>query len=273
MINFINRNKKYIISLVLFILFLHFLSNRISKNNSTGMIGQVIVFFEAPIQSAFSHSKRSFFGGIDSYVFLFNLKEKIKELKHKNQLLEKDLTMMKVYKDENEILKNDLNYLNESDFKPLMVDVIGLGGTSYSKVVRINKGSRHGIKQNMGVYTPIGCIGKVVSVFFKASDVLLITDSNSSVDVRNARNRARAIMKGMGEDDRLRLDYVDKKYDFSIGDTIVTSGIVGIWPKDIIVGSVESIDKNADYLFQTVYIKPTEDFKHLDHLLIYLGLK
>jgi rod shape-determining protein MreC len=173
---------------------------------------------------------------------------------------------------ENLILRRDLHYLRSQNLNTISAAVISVGGSIYEKVLRINRGSRQGVKPNLGVFTYGGCIGKIIRVGLETSEVLMIIDPNSSVDVRNARSRERAIMKGLGSSSRLVLDYVEKRADFQVGDKIVTSGILGIWPADILVGQVIEIaeEKDSDYLFRKIYIEPSESFHRLDHLFIFM---
>jgi rod shape-determining protein MreC len=272
MLAFLNQKRKYIIALIFFLAILRFASDRITKRHQPGKIGQLVLFVETPIQVIFSSMQKRLSKFLLSYYLMQKAERELEILQLKYLKLYQKQHQYEMDHLENQILRRDLHYLKTQNLNTISADVISIGGSVYEKMVRVNQGSKSGVAPNMGVFAYGGCVGKVIRAGFETAEVLLIIDPNSSVDVRNARSRARAIMKGLGNPNRLVLDYVEKKADFKVGDKIVTSGILGIWPSDILVGQVVEIedDKNSDYLFRKIYVEPSETFHHLDHLFIYM---
>ena len=84
----------------------------------------------------------------------------------------------------------------------------------------------------MPVIRDDGVIGQVVAVSSKTSDVLLLMDSTSAIDVISQRSRARGILRG-GASGKLRFEYLLKGTDLSKGDEVVTSGLDGVYPKGL----------------------------------------
>jgi rod shape-determining protein MreC len=95
---------------------------------------------------------------------------------------------------------------------------------------------------------------------------MLITDASSAVAALVQSSRARAICRGEG--DGLSLEFLQQQEEIAIGDTIITSGTGGIFPKGLVLGRATNI-KNSGYgLFQTVQIRPAVDFSRLEEVLV-----
>jgi rod shape-determining protein MreC len=119
----------------------------------------------------------------------------------------------------------------------------------------------------MAVLANQGVVGKIIAVSPNASRVLLIDDHNSALDGFDQRSRARGIVAGM-VDDGVILKYADRSQDLRTGDTIVTSGLDGIFPRGLLVGTIQSVRRDGAGLFLGVRIAPAVDFRELEQVLI-----
>jgi rod shape-determining protein MreC len=99
-------------------------------------------------------------------------------------------------------------------------------------------------------------IGRVVEVTAQSAKVLLLTDSNSGIDVIVQRTRARGIVSGSLENSTI-LKYVKRSEDVQIGDRLITSGLDGIFPKGLMVGTVTKVRKQTLGLFQAIEVIPS----------------
>ena len=151
---------------------------------------------------------------------------------------------------------------------PLIVaSVIGLDFTGWQKIISINKGKDDGVEKNMAAVAPDGVIGRVLKVYSNASQVLLVTDYSSSIDAVIQRSRVRGIVSGRGSDG-LILRFVANDGDVIEGDTVVTSGLSGIFPKGQIVGKVEKVTGGGRDFFKDVKLNSFVDFLRLEEVLI-----
>jgi rod shape-determining protein MreC len=124
--------------------------------------------------------------------------------------------------------------------------VIGRPTSSWEGSLVIDKGSGSGFKLGMPVVTAQGLLGQLVEVAPNASKVRLITDRRSGVAALIQSSRAPGIVRGSIEGD-LSLDFLDRSFKPKIGDTVVTSGIGGVFPKGIVIGDVSFIrDQRTD---------------------------
>ena len=121
----------------------------------------------------------------------------------------------------------------------------------------------------MPVVNTQGVVGRIIWSSPNYSKVLLLSDPNSGVDVMVQRSRARGVVEGAGKD-RLRLKYLQQGMDIIPGDKLITSGAAGVFPPDILVGVVRSVEKEDTGLFQKVEVDPAVDFDHLEEALIIL---
>jgi rod shape-determining protein MreC len=146
-------------------------------------------------------------------------------------------------------------------------EVIGRDPSAWSRTLIIDKGSRDGLSQGQPAVVPDGVAGQVVEVAAHYAKVLLITDPNNAVDALVQRSRARGIVKG-GEGGSCLLDYAMRKDEIRVGDTIVTSGLDGVYPKGLRVGSVTSVSRRHSGMFQDVVVSPFVDFEKIEEVLV-----
>jgi rod shape-determining protein MreC len=121
----------------------------------------------------------------------------------------------------------------------------------------------------MAVLAPGGIVGRVITPTTLASKVQLLIDRNAAVGVLDERSRAQGVAIGDGTT-RLRLEYVAGTADLKVGDSIVTSGIDGIYPKGFVVGQIESVDRGAGE-YSRIVIRPSVDFSSLEAVLVILA--
>ncbi len=152
-------------------------------------------------------------------------------------------------------LERLLGFRNDLNIDTLPAEVIGAGATSDFRVLTIDRGSKNGVVTNMAVIAPTGVVGRVVTPTHHASKVQLLIDRNAAAGALVERTRAQGIVVGKGEV-IIRMDFVAATADVKIGDTIVTSGIDGIYPRGFVIGKVESVG-SGNGIYKTVeFVRP-----------------
>ncbi len=144
--------------------------------------------------------------------------------------------------------------------------VIAGGASPDFRTITIDIGTRAGVATDMAVVTPAGVVGRVIRAGTFASKVQLLIDRNAAAGVIDARSRAQGVVVGTGTN-TLELTYVEGTADVKTGDTIVTSGIDGLYPKGFVVGQVESIERSAGE-YSLVRVRPSVDFSSLENVLV-----
>lgn len=150
--------------------------------------------------------------------------------------------------------------------------VIGLDPSPFLHYVIINRGSNDGIRRGMPVVTNQGLIGRVDAVIADAARVQLITDPASSVNVRlqNAETEASLVGSVTGD---LTLELIPQDIDIQAGDLVLTSGLGGGYPPDLIVGQVVNVRSRDFDLFQQATVQPVVDFNQLEIVLVIVNFE
>jgi len=145
--------------------------------------------------------------------------------------------------------------------------VIGRDPSPFLRYVIINAGSNEGVLPGMPVVTDKGLVGRVDAVIGEAARVQLVTDAASAVDVRLQASNTEAMLVGSvtGE---LSLNMISQDAVVKAGDVVLTSGLGGTYPANILVGQVVSIRKLQSELFQQAAIQPNVDFTRLQFVLV-----
>ncbi len=241
-----------------------------SRYSSSGF-GRVAIFFVAPLQEAVTDSV-SFAKGIWNHYFYLvsvaqendNLKKELSRAVAKNsQYNEVELS--------NQRLRNLLNFKETTTSKVLAAEVISVDPSSWFKAVIIDKGSLDGVERGLPVVIRQGIAGQVVDVSSRYSKIMLIIDRNSSVDAMVQRTRARGIIKGEATAGHCLFKYVLRKDDVRVGDTIVASGLDGVFPKGLPIGDVKEVVRRNSGVFQEVRVVPYIDFEKLEEVLVLLN--
>ena len=120
----------------------------------------------------------------------------------------------------------------------------------------------------MAVIAPAGVVGRVIVPSARAAKVQLLIDRNAAAGALVERSRAQGVVIGAG-DDRLRLEYVTGSADVLVGDSVVTSGIDGIYPKGFVIGWIEKAERAAAPTRRFV-VRPAVDFASLEEVLVVL---
>jgi rod shape-determining protein MreC len=159
-----------------------------------------------------------------------------------------------------------LGFQHQINVDTVASSVIGAGASPDFRTITLDKGSIAGLKANMPVISAAGVVGRVVFVAARAAKVQLLVDRNAAAGALVERSRAQGVVVGVGED-LLRMDYVSGIADVKPGDTVVASGIDGIYPKGFLIGKVESVDRGTG-IYKVIRLRPAVDFNRLEEVLV-----
>ena len=160
-----------------------------------------------------------------------------------------------------------------TEYTPINATVLSRNKNYWFNQLMIDKGSKDGIKKDMAVVTKQGLVGKISRVYRNSSEIKLITSDDVnykvSVTIRTGTNDSYAILNGYDSDTEcVTVTGVDKMSMVQIGDTIVTSGLGGMFPAGIYVGVVEDIKSDKYDLSKTLYIKTSQDFNDIHYVSV-----
>lgn len=147
-------------------------------------------------------------------------------------------------------------------------DVIGVGASPEFRTITIDKGARDGLTTNMAVMAPRGVVGRVVVPGPRSAKVQLLVDRNAAAAAVIARSRAQGVVVGTGGA-TLHMQYLSEVADVAVGDTVVTSGLDGIFPNGLTIGSVTTVEKSGGR-YRLVEVAPAADSSSLEAVLVVL---
>lgn len=162
-------------------------------------------------------------------------------------------------------------------FEKIGATIVNRNPIAWYQTVTVNKGSDYGVKIDDPVVANVGLVGKVVSVSAKTSDILLILDGEGQVGALVRDNKGKAIFGILSgtykRDERLKssgsLEMNFRQEDeVNVGDLVFTSGLGGVYPKDIPIGVVVGIRLDSSGLLKTAAIEPIVDFESLEEVYL-----
>ena len=152
---------------------------------------------------------------------------------------------------------------------PTMVaaQVIGRDSGNWYRSIILNKGEADGIEPEMGVITPAGVVGRVVKTTPSTAVVLLVSDPNNAIAGLIQRTRDEGIVEGTAQGG-VRLKYIPLLSAVRPGDRVVTSGLVGGFPRGLAIGTISRIDKEEGALFQTADVASEVELARVEEVLV-----
>ena len=189
--------------------------------------------------------------------------ESLDDLKKQNEVLTSKVAELSEAQKTAERLEGLVGLQSTYNLKSTAARIVGASGDAWTSTVTIDKGSADGLTINMPVTSSAGVIGQIIEVSAKTSTVRLIGDENSGVSAMVQDTRA----QGM-----LRLEYVSVDSDVKVGDIIVTSGIGGVFPKGLPLGTVSSVEKSANDVYYTIVVRAQTTAENNEEVLVITSL-
>jgi rod shape-determining protein MreC len=202
------------------------------------------------------------------YVALRSVREENEGLKRQLDEVMIELQQQRALAGRTRGLEALLDLRDRSNLATTAATIIATGATPDFRTGTIDKGRNDGLTANMAVLAPAGVVGRLVVPGPRASKVQLLIDRNAGAGALVERSRAQGVVMG-ASGDLLSMEYVSEVSDVVIGDTVVTSGIDGIYPKGFVIGRVEVVDKNGG-AYRQILIRPAVDFSSVEEVLVVL---
>ena len=194
---------------------------------------------------------------------------KFRVLKFENKILQEEIIRLKKWQTlaiqnsrENKVLKR---LLQATDNNLKLVKTASLTNRNdglFAKLININAGYEHNIKENMTAINERGLVGKIIHTEEIYSRVLLLTDPNMSVSVKTISDEIFSLISGAGDKKYLISSFIKDNKMPKVGDIVVTSGTAQIFPADILVGKISKVEKDR------FYVLPFVDFNNIDYVQV-----
>lgn len=157
-----------------------------------------------------------------------------------------------------EVLDTYLKTKSRAESVSVYAAVIGTAGAPMTQLIRIDRGAKDGVEVGNPVIADEVGVGQVLSVSSDFSDILLITDASSAIDVRVVETNARGLLRGITSSNEYLLEIRNHEAGLRVreGDLVVTSGVNSQFPSGIPIGQVFRVETSRDGLNSTAKIKP-----------------
>lgn len=172
---------------------------------------------------------------------------------------------------ENERLRRLVGFKRKrDDFELVPARVVARDVTPYFRVLKVSLQADAELKPRMPVVVAEGVVGQIHRVYGRFADVIVVSDPRSRIDVLSQRTRARGVVEGLGHerDYMARIGYLSEKDQVREGDVMVTSGMGGVFPRELVVGRIAEIEQAERGLFQEARIEPSVDFSRLEEVFV-----
>jgi rod shape-determining protein MreC len=197
-----------------------------------------------------------------------SLRQQNAQLEAENSRLQTQIIELQEQLADTKVLSALLDYKRaQLEQVSLAAQVIAYDPNPFLQYVIINRGSDDGLRRGMPVVTHKGLVGRIAAVSPNASRVQLITDPVSHINVRLQPSGVDAVLNGSltGE---LSLSMISQNATVNPGDLVLTSGLGGAYPANLLIGQVTSVTKRDYDLFQTASVQPVVDYSQLQIVLV-----
>lgn len=265
------KNKLAVTIVVLSVAFLGIIIFSLKSNSSviSSGVGSVISPLQKIIYNANDKLKESF----DFFINFSKVKQENEELAAKNAELENKLVEYNRMKDENTTLREMFDYSQANqNYNYLGCNIVGYSGGNISNGYVIDKGTNDGVKKDMIVITPQGLVGKVTKSESSYSIVQTILNENIAVaSMVESTRETTGILQGATDNKNKNLAVLSNipiDSEIKEGDVILTSGLGGMYPKEIRIGEVVSVEIDTVGIMKKAVVKPYVDFNKLEGLFV-----
>lgn len=267
MFEFVRRNRIVFTSGSLLLLSLLLFSFGARTRQRLDPLTGLVLEGMRPLQAVVSAGVDAFGHVWRTYIMLVGVQEENEVLRRRVLQLEQEEVRMAEVEQTDQRLNALLTFRATLEGEVQAARIIGRDPLPWFGTVIINKGDADGVHKNMAVLSPFGVVGQTIATGAHSARVLLITDHNSGVDAVVQRSRARGIVEG-ALDGRCVMKYLKREEDAEVGDRVVTSGLDGIFPKGIIVGTITHVTRGNRGLLQVAELSANVPLDRIEEVLV-----
>ena len=204
-----------------------------------------------------------------SYVDVRHAREENLELREKVDQLTAERNNALERAAELDRLRTQLALPPRPQYRELAANVISRNASLWFRRLTIDRGTLDGVKRDMPVATAGGIVGRVISVGPNFAMVQVITDKHAGVGAMLQASRAMGEIRGL-DNDRCELKNISTSEKVEVGESVVTTGLDRIYPKGLLVGTVESIEADPNAPWHKIVVKPAAPVDRIEHVLVFL---
>ncbi len=265
------RSKFFIIALSIAI-FLVILTSTIALMGRLDPLREVINTVSMPFKYVGVQIKSSFEGFSRYFENLDKIIKENESLRDQVDSLEGELANAEQAIDENARLREYLEVKKTyPDFKMLDALIVGSQSENYMTVFTLNRGSGDGVELGMPVIVADGLVGSVCELGYSWCRVRALTEASASAGAYISRSGEIGVLSGdisLKDTGKCKLSYLSENADVKVGDLVYTSGVGSIYPRELLIGRVSSVEVNEFLRTKTATVECAVDFNSLRYVMI-----
>ena len=249
--NFLRTTIITVVLIILSLSLIYFDTTRKTFSDTRATIRDLILTIASTIASPAVLIEK----GVYSIREINNLYDELKDYKEEQSLSSDIFQELSVLRQKVEIYENDLNFIKDNEFKSITVEIFADTSNRYFSSILLKAGKNSGVSENNTIVSSRGLVGRVTEIGNKVSRGLLLSDISSRVPVSISSSEIQGILIGQNLN-RPKINYIKNLNDIKVGDLVVTSGKGGIFPSNLVVGSVAILDKKNQHIEVDLIVNP-----------------
>ncbi|MCC6805411.1 MAG: rod shape-determining protein MreC [Anaerolineae bacterium] len=237
----------------------------------TGVLAPVEDLLAVPLQAVsgvFNRFALAINDNLSRFSDVQSLQTRIADLETALALYQKELVELREINSDYQRLSDLLRYTSTVQNQEFVTaSVIGVDESGFLRTITLDHGTRDGVTVGMPVVTGEGLVGRVIRVSANACRVMLVTEPSSAVSARLETTRVQGTVRGQPAG-TLLLDMIPLDSPVQNGDLVLTSGLGGNFPPDIVIGQVTSVRLASTGLNQQAQVRSLINFDTLEFVLI-----
>ena len=200
---------------------------------------------------------------------LAEARAEIAQLRVENEALLRQVEELSEVEGELQLMQDLFSHAVQTpDLRRVTAGVIGRDPGLAIRSIIIDKGTDDGVQVGMPVEGARGLVGQVFRVTANLAQVVLITDSASSIPARLGTSRATGLLRGGGLGGSMTIEWVNLQHQIEVGELVLTSGLGGKFPQDMVIGRVVEVERSEAELFQKAVVQAAVDFEALELVFV-----
>ena len=260
-----SRHRNQIILAAILFLQLLLVAHQVRQDQDVPLIRWWTIFMVTPVQKTFNFVSDGISGLWYGYVDLRGAHLENQELSRELDSLRLEHFRLQSEAEQAKRLQVLLELKGEMPSESIAAQVISSGASENAHLLILDRGRDAGLRPDMSVIVPEGIVGKVLHVFPSASQVLLLSDTESGVAALLENSRVHGVLKGKNAE-LATLQYVSNDEKVAVGERLFTSGEDRVYPKGLPVGVV--VETRRGETFQEIKVRPFAKLNRLEEVLV-----
>lgn len=238
----------------------------------SGVLKDAVNVVFSPMQKLFTYCTDAVDGFASFFTDFDRLVEENEALREENRLLQDRISKAEEAEEMNNWLYDYLELKREHiDYKFTEASVTAREGGNFATVFMLDKGKAHGIKANMPVVTDDGIIGYITEAGTNWAKAVTLLEAGTAVGAYVERSGVEGVIEGnfeLAEKGLCTFSYLSADADIVVGDRIISSGYGNVYPRGLVIGTVETVEKDTASRSIYVTVRPETDLSELSKLMI-----